>query len=189
MSRTRSQRPGQALAGGSALPWPSSASPGPGSSDGLCCRLGKPCQTQKPQKPWWQDEWEVPRESLKLVEKLGAGQFGEVWMGESGWNRGTTVSSRILQLGRIQLGSHTEQPAQPKVWHCAFEGPGRRQKPAQTFFSPIPGSLLCWWTERGHVGSQSCWLCPHLGVSLVAGMLEQLGGLGGRSSTKTPPAP
>lgn len=55
-----------------------------GSSDGLCTRLGKPCRTQKPQKPWWQDEWEVPRESLKLVEKLGAGQFGEVWMGESG---------------------------------------------------------------------------------------------------------
>ncbi|XP_061216847.1 tyrosine-protein kinase Lck isoform X4 [Neopsephotus bourkii] len=50
-------------------------------SDGLCTRLGKPCQTQRPQKPWWQDEWEVPRESLKLVEKLGAGQFGEVWMG------------------------------------------------------------------------------------------------------------
>lgn len=55
-----------------------------GSSDGLCTRLSKPCRTQKPQKPWWQDEWEVPRESLKLVEKLGAGQFGEVWMGESG---------------------------------------------------------------------------------------------------------
>lgn len=53
-----------------------------GCSDGLCTRLGKPCQTQRPQKPWWQDEWEVPRESLKLVEKLGAGQFGEVWMGE-----------------------------------------------------------------------------------------------------------
>ncbi|XP_062490060.1 tyrosine-protein kinase Lck isoform X2 [Pezoporus occidentalis] len=50
-------------------------------SDGLCTRLGKPCRTQRPQKPWWQDEWEVPRESLKLVEKLGAGQFGEVWMG------------------------------------------------------------------------------------------------------------
>lgn len=52
------------------------------SSDGLCTRLSRPCQTQKPQKPWWEDEWEVPRETLKLVERLGAGQFGEVWMGE-----------------------------------------------------------------------------------------------------------
>ena len=50
--------------------------------DGLCTRLSRPCQTQKPQKPWWEDEWEVPRETLKLVERLGAGQFGEVWMGE-----------------------------------------------------------------------------------------------------------
>jgi hypothetical protein len=51
-------------------------------SDGLCTKLSRPCQTQKPQKPWWEDEWEVPRETLKLVERLGAGQFGEVWMGE-----------------------------------------------------------------------------------------------------------
>ncbi|KAF3820080.1 hypothetical protein GH733_015589 [Mirounga leonina] len=50
-------------------------------SDGLCTRLSRPCQTQKPQKPWWEDEWEIPRETLKLVERLGAGQFGEVWMG------------------------------------------------------------------------------------------------------------
>lgn len=50
--------------------------------DGLCTRLSRPCQTQKPQKPWWEDEWEVPRETLKLVERLGAGQFGEVWMGK-----------------------------------------------------------------------------------------------------------
>ncbi|GAB1288971.1 Tyrosine-protein kinase [Apodemus speciosus] len=49
-------------------------------SDGLCTKLSRPCQTQKPQKPWWEDEWEVPRETLKLVERLGAGQFGEVWM-------------------------------------------------------------------------------------------------------------
>ncbi|MBW00205.1 Tyrosine-protein kinase HCK, partial [Eschrichtius robustus] len=26
------------------------------------------------------DAWEIPRESLKLEKKLGAGQFGEVWM-------------------------------------------------------------------------------------------------------------
>lgn len=57
-------------------------------SDGLCTKLSRPCQTQKPQKPWWEDEWEVPRETLKLVERLGAGQFGEVWMGECGWPSG-----------------------------------------------------------------------------------------------------
>ncbi|NXI90216.1 LCK kinase, partial [Psophia crepitans] len=71
----------------------------PGSSDGLCTRLGKPCRTQKPQKPWWQDEWEVPRESLKLVEKLGAGQFGEVWMGF--YNGHTKVAIKNLKQGSM----------------------------------------------------------------------------------------
>lgn len=29
------------------------------------------------------DVWEIPRESLQLIKKLGNGQFGEVWMGRS----------------------------------------------------------------------------------------------------------
>uniref|UniRef100_A0A8D2KUI5 Tyrosine-protein kinase n=2 Tax=Varanus komodoensis TaxID=61221 RepID=A0A8D2KUI5_VARKO len=49
--------------------------------DGLCQRLRNPCLSAAPQRPWGADEWEIPRESLKLIKKLGAGQFGEVWMG------------------------------------------------------------------------------------------------------------
>lgn len=54
-----------------------------GQSDGLCQKLTHPCRVPKPQKPWEKDAWEIPRKSLSLERKLGAGQFGEVWMGES----------------------------------------------------------------------------------------------------------
>lgn len=50
--------------------------------DGLCQTLCNPCLSTKPEKPWEKDAWEIPRSSLKLEKKLGAGQFGEVWMGE-----------------------------------------------------------------------------------------------------------
>ncbi|XP_078133632.1 tyrosine-protein kinase Lck [Sander vitreus] len=70
-------------------------------ADGLCTKLGKPCQSRAPQKPWWQDEWEIPRESLKLERRLGAGQFGEVWMGI--YNNERTVAIKNLKMGTMSV--------------------------------------------------------------------------------------
>lgn len=67
--------------------------------DGLCTRLVKHCQNRVPQKPWWQDEWEIPRETLKLESKLGAGQFGEVWMGL--YNNDRRVAIKSLKAGTM----------------------------------------------------------------------------------------
>ncbi|KAL7873786.1 hypothetical protein AOLI_G00128570 [Acnodon oligacanthus] len=72
-------------------------------ADGLCTRLMKPCQTRMPQKPWWQDEWEVPRESLKLERRLGQGQFGEVWMGL--YNNNRRVAIKSLKPGTMSIGA------------------------------------------------------------------------------------
>ncbi|OXB60261.1 hypothetical protein ASZ78_011081, partial [Callipepla squamata] len=51
---------------------------------GLCCRLAVPCPKGTPKladlSVKTKDVWEIPRESLQLLQKLGNGQFGEVWM-------------------------------------------------------------------------------------------------------------
>ena len=53
------------------------------SSDGLCCKLTVPCPKNNPTTGGLgKDAWEIPRESLNLSRKLGAGQFGEVWRGK-----------------------------------------------------------------------------------------------------------
>ncbi|XP_032619405.1 tyrosine-protein kinase Blk isoform X2 [Chelonoidis abingdonii] len=67
--------------------------------DGLCQRLTTPCISLVPQRPWAQDEWEIPRESLKLVKKLGAGQFGEVWMGY--YKNNVKVAVKTLKEGSM----------------------------------------------------------------------------------------
>ncbi|XP_071268579.1 tyrosine-protein kinase Blk [Salvelinus alpinus] len=68
--------------------------------DGLCQRLNAPCKPKAPIQPWAQDEWEIPRDSLKMVRKLGAGQFGEVWMGYYKGNQ--KVAVKTLKEGTME---------------------------------------------------------------------------------------
>lgn len=49
--------------------------------DGLCQQLGKPCVKPNDTTKWDDDVWEISKDKLRMVKKLGAGQFGEVWMG------------------------------------------------------------------------------------------------------------
>ncbi|XP_012879706.1 PREDICTED: tyrosine-protein kinase Blk isoform X2 [Dipodomys ordii] len=67
--------------------------------DGLCQQLALPCVALAPQNPWAQDEWEIPRQSLKLVRKLGSGQFGEVWMGY--YKNNIKVAVKTLKEGTM----------------------------------------------------------------------------------------
>ncbi|XP_074194825.1 tyrosine-protein kinase Blk [Rhinolophus sinicus] len=67
--------------------------------DGLCQRLTHPCVSLAPQNPWAQDEWEIPRQSLRLVRKLGSGQFGEVWMGY--YKNNMKVAIKTLKEGAM----------------------------------------------------------------------------------------
>ncbi|KAL8600799.1 Tyrosine-protein kinase Src42A [Nucella lapillus] len=73
-------------------------------ADGLCVNLRKPCsQVEKPQTNGLsyntKDQWEIPKNSLKLIRKIGHGQFGEVWEGL--WNNTTPVAIKTLKPGTM----------------------------------------------------------------------------------------
>ncbi|NXE14413.1 HCK kinase, partial [Lophotis ruficrista] len=78
-----------------------------GQSDGLCQKLTYPCRVPKPQKPWEKDAWEIPRESLRLERKLGAGQFGEVWMAT--YNKHTKVAVKTMKPGSMSVDAFLEE--------------------------------------------------------------------------------
>lgn len=47
------------------------------------------------------DQWEIDRSSIKLLTKLGAGQFGEVYEGL--WNDTTAVAVKTLKPGTLSF--------------------------------------------------------------------------------------
>ncbi|XP_035489899.2 tyrosine-protein kinase Lyn [Scophthalmus maximus] len=76
-------------------------------ADGLCRKLDRPCVKPKAQKPWDKDAWEVSKESIKMVKKLGAGQFGEVWMAY--YNNTTRVAVKTLKTGMMTSEAFMEE--------------------------------------------------------------------------------
>uniref|UniRef100_A0A1A8DHB3 Tyrosine-protein kinase n=1 Tax=Nothobranchius kadleci TaxID=1051664 RepID=A0A1A8DHB3_NOTKA len=68
-------------------------------ADGLCRKLESPCVKPKAQRPWDKDAWEISKDSIKMVKKLGAGQFGEVWMAY--YNNTTKVAVKTLKPGTM----------------------------------------------------------------------------------------
>ncbi|KAG8447274.1 hypothetical protein GDO86_014659 [Hymenochirus boettgeri] len=78
-----------------------------GKTDGLCQCLTIPCQTVRPEKPWEKDAWEIPRESLSLQKKLGAGQFGDVWLAT--YNDHTQVAVKTMKPGSMSPAAFLEE--------------------------------------------------------------------------------
>ncbi|XP_072220042.1 tyrosine-protein kinase Lyn isoform X2 [Leuresthes tenuis] len=76
-------------------------------ADGLCRKLDRPCVKPKAQKPWDKDAWEISKESIKMVKKLGAGQFGEVWMAY--YNNTTKVAVKTLKPGTMTVEAFMEE--------------------------------------------------------------------------------
>ncbi|XP_028402533.1 tyrosine-protein kinase SRK2-like [Dendronephthya gigantea] len=71
-------------------------------ASGLCAQLHQPCPhidtpTTIGLSHDTNDKWEIPRDQIRLLNKLGQGQFGEVWQGL--WNETTAVAVKTLKSG------------------------------------------------------------------------------------------
>ena len=80
-------------------------------SDGLLVTLKKICLIKDPQT--FEEEatetWEIERNSIQFIKKLGAGQFSEVWQGI--WNGTTEVAVKELKPGIISATEFSQEAA------------------------------------------------------------------------------
>ncbi|XP_031439498.1 tyrosine-protein kinase Lyn-like [Clupea harengus] len=70
-------------------------------ANGLCRKLGHPCVKPSVQAPWDKDAWEISKDTLRMVKRLGAGQFGEVWLAM--YNNTTKVAVKTLKEGTMTV--------------------------------------------------------------------------------------
>ena len=80
-------------------------------ASGLCVCLGNSCpRVNAPTTVGLsydtKDKWEIPRDSICLLNKLGQGQFGEVWQGL--WNNTTAVAVKALKSGTKNMQTSSE---------------------------------------------------------------------------------
>lgn len=74
------------------------------SSDGLCCKLTVACPKTRPVVPF--PELEINRSAIRLLKKLGAGHFGEVWAGK--W-KNVDVAVKTLKPGAMSPDAFLEE--------------------------------------------------------------------------------
>lgn len=74
-------------------------------SGGLCSRLTyaapkiAPTRTDLSHKT--QKNWEIERQELRFIKKLGDGNFGEVWLGK--WRDIVEVAVKIMKPGSMTV--------------------------------------------------------------------------------------
>ncbi|KAI4881025.1 hypothetical protein NFI96_021795 [Prochilodus magdalenae] len=76
-------------------------------ADGLCRRLSKACVKPKADIQWDEDAWEVSKDNIRMVKRLGAGQFGEVWLAM--YNNTTKVAVKTLKPGSMSVEAFLQE--------------------------------------------------------------------------------
>ncbi|CAH1959824.1 unnamed protein product [Acanthoscelides obtectus] len=80
---------------------------------GLCHVLSKPCKKPQPTMwdlaPTYRDKWEIPRDELHLIKRLGRGNFGEVYYGK--WKNNIEVAVKTLREGTMSTSAFLQEAA------------------------------------------------------------------------------
>ncbi|KAK0132831.1 Proto-oncogene tyrosine-protein kinase Yrk [Merluccius polli] len=149
---------------------------------GLCCRLIGSCRRGMPKladlSVKTKDVWEIPRESLQLIKKLGNGQFGEVWMechdGLCWYLTTPCINSTPLTMGlgrdAWEVGRNTLSLTN-KLGHGCF---GDVWKGEETLPFSLSSPLLVWEGSRfglsSVVVSVTLSLCPSVYLSFSSSL-------------------
>lgn len=59
--------------------------------------------------PTYRDKWEIPRNEIELLKRLGRGNFGEVYYGK--WKNNTEVAVKTLREGTMSTQAFLEEAA------------------------------------------------------------------------------
>ncbi|KAK4876844.1 hypothetical protein RN001_009350 [Aquatica leii] len=80
---------------------------------GLCHVLSRPCTKPQPQMwdlgPTFRDKWEIPRDEIHLIRRLGRGNFGEVYYGK--WRNSIDVAVKTLREGTMSTQAFLQEAA------------------------------------------------------------------------------
>ncbi|KAL3308315.1 hypothetical protein Ciccas_013155 [Cichlidogyrus casuarinus] len=89
------------------------------SPKGLACTLDRACLRPAPitsdLSVLTKNHWAISHDSIELLEKLGSGQFGEVWKGL--WNKTTEVAVKTLKPGAMSRDEFLKEARIMKALH------------------------------------------------------------------------
>lgn len=145
--------------------------------DSLCDNLVRPCSTVEDEEPQnvgspEDEDLEINKESIRLITKLGAGRFGEVWEGI--WNDCTPVAVKMFN-GSVTGVKELRKAAalmkkldHPKL--IQFYGVSTKEEPIYIITEMMKhGSLLEYLKKNNHYSLKLPQLVD-IGVQVASGM-------------------
>ncbi|KAI3387738.1 hypothetical protein SNEBB_011497 [Seison nebaliae] len=137
-------------------------------ADGLCAVLNtpasRPCPITNQLDP---DVWEIPRDSLNFLKRLGSGNFGDVWQGK--WNNTVDVAIKTLRGTSATGGGMTREDF---LRECNIMKRLRHERLVSLYACCTDGEPLYIVTELCSQGSLLLFLRDETNYSMTANLIQ-----------------